>query len=72
MIKKAEAREQIRNLWRRRPSRLRSPQHKMLFYQELKKEYPDLLKFRDGRSKPDKYQTISGFVNDLTMAGRSG
>ncbi len=65
-MKKADAREQIRSLWRQRPADLKSPQHKMLFYQELKRDYPELLKFRDGRSRPDKYQTISAFVSDLT------
>jgi len=64
-MKKAEAREQVRSLWRQRPDGTRTTQHKMVFFQELKRDYPQVLNFRVGASRPDKYQIIAGWVNDL-------
>ena len=35
----------------------------MLFYQYLKREHPDVLKFKS--STKDKYQDVSAFIADL-------
>ncbi len=63
-MKKEEAREIIRSLWRHRSESRKSINEAMLFYQELQKEHPEVLKFR---SRCDKYQTVKSFIADLVL-----
>ena len=60
-MKKEEAKREIIKLWLSRSTENKTSPHTMIFYNELKKERPDLLKFRI-KSTQDRYQVISSFV----------
>jgi len=62
-MKKDEAKEQIRLLWMKTVQSTRIKHNPMLFYQWLKREHPEVLKFRASKYKRDKYEVISAWVN---------
>jgi len=65
-MKKEDAKYRIRELWLQRPKNERKLfPDVMLFYQQLKKEHPELLRFRR-RAHSDPYQIIKAFVANLT------
>lgn len=66
-MKKKDARNAIRRVWQERPITIKTENHIMLFYQELKRDFPELLKFRASKHAVDKYQIVKSFVIDLTI-----
>jgi hypothetical protein len=63
-MKKEDAKQRIRELWLERPKNERKLfPDVMSFYQQLRREHPELLKFK---SDVDKYQVVNAFVKNLT------
>jgi hypothetical protein len=63
-MKKEDAKREIRVLWRQRPTSERTFPDVMIFYQQLRKEHPELLSFRYS-PHCDLYQVVKAFVWDL-------